>query len=207
MLIKMLLIFDYDGVIADSFCEAQKAFNNVADEFGLPHLNSKEEFKKLYNDNFYASVRKLGFDGKHMKELVKRTKEELDYDGVPVFTGMREVIKALSKDHDVAIVTSNGTPLVRRHMESNGLHVDMVLGADVDPDKTRKITSLRDRYPGETTYYIGDTAGDMKEGREAGTVTVGVTWGFHEKEDLDEEEPDHIVDSPEELLALFLNSQ
>jgi phosphoglycolate phosphatase len=51
-------------------------------------------------------------------------------------------------------------------------------------------------------YYIGDTTGDIKEGKEAGVKTVGVTWGWHSKEKMASAKPDYLFDTPQELLLL-----
>jgi len=51
-------------------------------------------------------------------------------------------------------------------------------------------------------YYIGDTTGDIKEGKEAGVKTVGVTWGWHSKALLAASRPDYLFDTPEDLLQL-----
>lgn len=52
--------------------------------------------------------------------------------------------------------------------------------------------------------YIGDTNTDMKTGKAAGMYTIGVTWGFRTREELEMYEPDLIINKPEELLELPL---
>ena len=52
----------------------------------------------------------------------------------------------------------------------------------------------------EETVYIGDMDGDMMAGRRAGVKVIGVTWGWHKKEKLEQHKPDLIVESPQELL-------
>ena len=44
-------------------------------------------------------------------------------------------------------------------------------------------------------YYVGDTKGDMIEGKQAGAVTVAVTWGWHTAENLAQASPDHLVNT------------
>jgi phosphoglycolate phosphatase len=51
-------------------------------------------------------------------------------------------------------------------------------------------------------YYIGDTTGDIKEGKQAGVKTVGITWGWHSKEKMAAAKPDYLFDAPQELLQL-----
>ena len=53
------------------------------------------------------------------------------------------------------------------------------------------------------TLYIGDTSVDMQTAKNAGLTSVAVTWGFRSKEDLLKENPDYIIDRPNELLELL----
>ena len=51
--------------------------------------------------------------------------------------------------------------------------------------------------------YVGDTATDMKTGRSAGMFTVGVTWGFRQRDELVANGAQRIIDAPEQLLELI----
>lgn len=53
------------------------------------------------------------------------------------------------------------------------------------------------------TMYIGDTSVDIQTAKNAGLISVAVTWGFRSKESLQKENPDYIIDSPHELLELL----
>lgn len=50
---------------------------------------------------------------------------------------------------------------------------------------------------------VGDRRYDIVGGRENGCRTVAVTWGFAEAGELLACEPDHVVDTPEALLAVL----
>ena len=57
--------------------------------------------------------------------------------------------------------------------------------------------------PGDAAY-VGDSPFDMQAAKAAGLYAVGVTWGrIHDRERLEAEEPDAIVDTTEELLAVL----
>jgi phosphoglycolate phosphatase len=79
-----------------------------------------------------------------------------------------------------------------------------VLGADRMTSKTEKINHAMKVWGKETgeTFYIGDTAGDVREARNAGVRSVAVTWGWHSEERLRTAGPDYIVRSPRDLVAL-----
>ena len=48
--------------------------------------------------------------------------------------------------------------------------------------------------------YIGDTNTDVKTGKNAGVFTIGVTWGFRTKDELEKEGADVIIDNPLQVL-------
>ena len=51
--------------------------------------------------------------------------------------------------------------------------------------------------------YVGDTGSDMLTGNNAGVKTIGVLWGFREKEELVENNAKVIVSHPSEIKNLI----
>ena len=57
--------------------------------------------------------------------------------------------------------------------------------------------------PPTQVLYVGDTATDMKTGIGAGMFTVGVTWGFRDRHELEENGAHSVIDAPMQLLDLI----
>ena len=55
----------------------------------------------------------------------------------------------------------------------------------------------------EDFLYMVDTSVDMKTGKAAGMFTVGVLWGFRDRQELEENHADVIIERPAELLSLL----
>lgn len=55
----------------------------------------------------------------------------------------------------------------------------------------------------ESAIYVGDSEVDMDTAKNAGLVSVGVTWGFRSQELLEEKGADHIIDRPARILDLI----
>ena len=55
----------------------------------------------------------------------------------------------------------------------------------------------------EECMYLGDSGTDMQTGKAAGMYTVGVLWGYREKEELLKNGADALVESPEDILDLY----
>ena len=58
----------------------------------------------------------------------------------------------------------------------------------------------------EEVLYIGDSNTDMLTGN-AGLDTVGVSWGFRGREELEAYGGTFVVDRPEEILGLLERSE
>jgi phosphoglycolate phosphatase len=53
----------------------------------------------------------------------------------------------------------------------------------------------------QQTVMIGDTAHDLRMAQAAGVRAMGVTWGFHTREELEACRPDYIADTFAQLDA------
>ena len=114
------------------------------------------------------------------------------------------MLENLSKNNIVIIITSNLTNVVKESLKLKNInYFEEVIGADKETSKVKKIESIKLRYKDNDYFYIGDTKGDIIEGRKAGVKTIAVTWGWHSEEKLKEENPDFIVHTPEELVNLL----
>jgi phosphoglycolate phosphatase len=70
-----------------------------------------------------------------------------------------------------------------------------------DPEGARRLLEESGVQP-QQAAIIGDSHVDVTTGRNAGMVTIGVTYGFA-PHTLQDEPPDVLVDHPSELPALF----
>ena len=51
--------------------------------------------------------------------------------------------------------------------------------------------------------YIGDSKTDMQTGQNAGMDTIGVSWGFRGRKELEENHASYVVDHPEDILKFI----
>jgi len=75
-------------------------------------------------------------------------------------------------------------------------------------EKDKAIIELLDQQglKPHDTIYIGDEMGDIEACRKVGLKIISVCWGFNTKASLERENPDYLVDSPENLSKLLLGS-
>ena len=199
-------LFDFDGVIVDSLDVYEKTVTDCLDVIGQPLTRGREEFLELFDGNFYESLVEKGVDLDKFMNASVEILAKINYADMRPFPAVGPVLRELKNNHPMVVISSNDTPTIQEALDLYGLDgiFDDVLGSDFMLSKKDKILYIIDKYHVEKhdIYYIGDTAGDIREGREAGVKTVGVTWGWHTKDKMLAAGPDHLFDKPEDLLKL-----
>lgn len=202
-------MFDYDGVIADSYDAFLGELARTCAAFGLEDHATREACLELFDTNLYEGLDRAGLAAEQrprfLAELARRVgPREAD---VAFFPGAVNALETLARDHVVVVITSNVGSVVSRSLQNHGVRsVRAVSGAEDGPDKVSRIRGAMDAYDARPVYYVGDTVGDVKEARLAGARAVAVTWGWHPEPRLRRANPEHMVQSYDELLALLDHS-
>jgi len=205
-----LVMFDYDGVIADSLDVHVRSFLAAFRENGYDKLSTARDIIDLYNGNVYRSMADLGLSETEIDRILAsyQVRQDRLLDQIELFPRMAEFLSGLVLQHKVYIITSNLAEAVQRVLEKNGISgIEKEMGSETAKSKIKKIHMAKERHPGLKAYYVGDTKGDIYEGREAGTITVGVAWGWHGPDRLRESRPDYLVYSVEELSEIFKSAE
>ncbi|MGI6065563.1 MAG: HAD family hydrolase [Bacillota bacterium] len=201
-----LIMFDYDGVIVDSLEICYTCFISASRDNGFFELSSREDFVSLFEGNLYESLKERGLNNEQINQILQsyEIKQNTRLNNLNLFPGMGEALKSIARNNKVVVITSNLSDATIEVLEKNGIDCyEDVIGAEKEKSKIKKIKKAWAKYPNLSGYYVGDTKGDMIEGKKAGTKTVGVLWGWHGKDTLCAGGADVLVSSPQELAALF----
>ncbi|MBP5218952.1 MAG: HAD family hydrolase [Bacteroidales bacterium] len=76
--------------------------------------------------------------------------------------------------------------------------------ATTPKDGSQSKPSPRQPFVPEEVAYVGDSNVDMQTGLNAGVQTIGVTWGFRDRAELEAFHPFAVVDTIQELQALLM---
>lgn len=202
-----VVMFDFDGVLADSFDVFYEEFTGAMKELGYYKLDSKDSLLKIMEGNPIAELVKQGFPMWKLKELSVRFGPRIQAANARVepFEGMCALLSELAARYPVYVITSNHTEAVEQFLAKHGVEgVREVIGADKESSKVKKIRRVHKEHPSCQGWYIGDTKGDMIEAGTAGAVTIAVTWGWHPVDTLMQGKPHHVVHSQEDLRGLLM---
>lgn len=210
-------IFDLDGTLAYTLDSMACVANEVMEKFGLKTL-PVEKFKYYCGEGADMLVRRCLTDAgdpelTHFEEARKLYREKFDQDPlymVSDYPGMPETLETLKKQGIKLAVCSNKPHVaaVKVVEKMFGGMFDIVLGQSPEirrkpaPDAPLKAAEELHVKPQEC-MYIGDTGTDMQTGKAAGMFTVGVLWGYRDKDELTENGADCLAEKPEEILKLY----
>lgn len=193
------ILFDFDGVIADSFRSAFDVQKTIC-----PHL-SEDDYRLAFEGNVNdwkeptsVHTEECRDDIDFFAEYIPKMEKE-----VGVFSGMEEVVRELEKNYTMVVVSSTITNPIKEFLEKHNLaaHFAEIMGNDVHTNKVEKIKMVFEKYEvgASDCVFITDTLGDMREAEKAGVGSIGVTWGFQKAETLHKGKPFLLVDEPTKL--------
>lgn len=201
-----LFLFDFDGVIVDSLAVYEKTVKDNLEKINQPIVKNREEFLELFEDNFYESLKNKGIDLDVFMKAAEDILAQVRIKDMKPFPDIAQVIEELHRQHCLVVVSSNDNASIKEALDffNYDNYFKEILGSDFMFSKKEKILYAAKKYRVDLQdiYYIGDTTGDIKEGKQAGVKTVGVTWGWHSKEKMAASEPDYLFDKPQDLLQL-----
>lgn len=208
-----LVVFDVDGTILDSFGLFEDVVRVYSAEKGLP-MPCLQSIRFGYGDPHNHDFKWGGTREEQVKHLhatfdiADKWSMSGETEKTPdLFDGVREMLDELSDaGHTLGIVTSKGeAPLIHlldyhkvdHHFASCRSHGDVKrYGHKHKPHPDMLLCVMRElSFKPEDTIMIGDTTMDMGMGRNAGTHTIGVTWGTHLKSHLMDAGAHHIVET------------
>ena len=140
------------------------------------------------------------------KDFVDFYIENIDTHTVP-YSGMVELVNDLHRDGAKLAVASNkfqaGTEKLIRKFFPSVEFVDICgnrEGVPLKPD-TALVDLILDKagVERENCYMVGDSAVDIKTAQNAGIHSIGVSWGFRSRTELEEAGAEQIADTVEQL--------
>ena len=200
---SQLVIFDFDGVIANAFDQVWTIFKDFFARHQFTKVSTKTAFRNLFFSNFYTATELLGFDICHTPALQQEVQELLhDQYDPPIFEGMKDVIACLAERYCLAIESSNYHNPIMRFLKKQGLEkaFTLVVGADKEISKTKRLRVCVENVNPSRVLFVTDTVGDIREAKAAGIPVIGVAWGYQSYPQLKKEQPHAVVRSPAQLV-------
>lgn len=200
------IIFDFDGVINDSFSYFYPLIKDGMKCIGKDM--TEDQYRGFFNNNVHKSFREfIGNEEKISQFLEFRKNKYFDYYKPKLFPGIASLLKKIKK-YNLTIASSGNQEGILKLLKDNGLDdlFDFILSTS-EPTKEHIIKEILEKTNAlpEETFMISDTTGDILIAKELDLKTIAVTWGFHSLETLKKSNPDHIANNIDELSATLID--
>jgi phosphoglycolate phosphatase len=201
-----LVVFDFDGTLADSLASALAIFHRLAPQFNLTPGMDLETARAMPTREL---LRQLGITIWKLPRLTRAFQAAAaeGADALRVFDGLPEALAELAgRGHTLGVLSSNREDTIRRCLRANGVehHFAFVIGYPKLFGKAkalRRIMRARRADRGDM-LYVGDELRDVEAAHKARVAVAAVTWGFQADVLLAGAGPTYLVRSPAELPGL-----
>jgi phosphoglycolate phosphatase len=198
-----LVIFDFDGTLADSAPWFLGELNDLAATHGFRKVGPAE-IARLRGRPSREIVRYFGIRWWRLPAIARdmRRRSAAAAATIPMFAGVPELLAKLKEGGvTLAVVSSNGEETVRTVLgDAAGLIDHYACGAAMF-GKARLLDRLRRRLGlvRETVLCVGDEVRDVEAARKAGLACGAVTWGYANEAALSAAGPDFLFSSLDAL--------
>ena len=213
-----LAIFDLDGTLLDTIGDLAVACDYMLALRELPS-HTIEEYRAMVGNGIMRLVERALPEELRTKEYVAEARRDfLEYyfDHIDIHTrpyeGVHTVLRTLQERGWRLTVASNKFDAGTKRLVAKffpDIHFTSVYGNregfPLKPDKALLDIIIEEcNSTPEQCYMVGDSGVDMECARNAGTHSVGCSWGFRSREELVASGAEKIADTPLECLQILL---
>lgn len=209
-------IFDLDGTVSNTINSITYFANNALKKAGLPIIES-DVYKKLVGNGAKVLVERMlktvGANESYYEEVAFEYNTKYHNDFLYLtepYEGILDMLKSL-KNMGIKVAILSNKPHETAIKVSDALFGDELVdvcyggrdGIALKPDPAGVFEIMKELgVSKEECLYIGDTATDMKTGKGSDLYTIGVLWGFRDRDELVDGGADVIIAHPSEIVTI-----
>ena len=209
------VLFDLDGTLSDSSIGVIGCFQHTLGMLAGPHYTEEAIIRHVGTPlrRIFTSLLDTVDAGiiDRAVAIFHEKYAEIGITGNALYPGIRNVLADLHNDRlTLFVVTMKNKNDAGKVIDFLGLNTFFtgVYGPDASGFPERKAllieTVLQEHCLKQAeTVMIGDRKEDIIAGKDAGTRTIGITWGFGSRQELEDVKPDGICRAVGELLSVI----
>lgn len=206
-----MVLWDFDGTIADSMAVSLTIVNRLASQFRFKPITDPYSVRKMTVRKFMKE-HNIGF--LKLPRITRAFQQAMrhEIENVKLYPGILRVLKQThSAGMRHAILSSNSPENIQACLKANGIseYFEFTAGCFKLLGKARGIKRVikQHKLQKKEVLYIGDEVRDVAAAHKAGIDVAAVSWGINDWNTLADAEPTHQVSTAEELLAIAICSK
>lgn len=204
---RNLIVFDFDGTIADVEDLMLDIYSIVAEKNGWPKL-TKGKIATLKSGGAREAMRMLGVKFWQLPKLLNigRTEYKKRSSEVKLFPNAITVLDKLAEQNDLYILSSNDQKTVKKILKNNNVNtkIEVLHGSPLfGKDKVLKRLIKIKKYKASSAWMIGDEIRDIEAGKKSKMKTIGVAWGLQGEIGLKKVNADYMAYNFNEVLEII----
>jgi len=198
------VLFDWDGTLIDSYHADTSAYLAMFKEMGIAW--GIKELERHYSPNWYQVYRAAKLPRKLWNDADRAWRAHYAKHQPQLIPGVRRVLQAVSRQHELGLVTSGDRDRVVRQLRE--FRLTRIFSARVcsgdtlmkKPHPAPLRLALRQmELEAACCVYVGDAPQDVEMARRAGMRAIGVLGPFPTEKRLRAARPEFLIESLEEL--------
>ena len=204
----MVLIFDFDGTIADTFNLYIDVMRKIYREYNFKYIDD-DDIELCRAMTSKEIIQYLGISPLQIPMIAHRIRGDFTQrmKEQKIFTGVDSVLESLKQEgHKLFILSSNSEENINIFLGLNNItQFDAVFSKSSIFGKSGIIKKIinKNKIITDDVYYIGDETRDIEATKKINIKSIAVTWGYNNRKALLDKNPDYIIDKPQQLLALL----
>ncbi len=206
-----VLLFDFDGTIADTRTMAIRILNELSEEFKFRYL-PEEEIPEARSMTTQKLIRHLGIRRWRVPKIARRGLVKFQ-DRIHEVEPIAQIPAVLQQLHErgfrLGVLTSNSEANVIAFLKHHHLtYFDFIRSSSKLFGKAREMKRIMKEYQlrSEDLLYIGDETRDVEASHSTAIRMAAVTWGYNSIDILRSMNPEFLLDHPEQLLSFTLKT-
>lgn len=199
-----MIIFDFDGTLADTFDWFVKNIRLMADKYKFKNVTD-DEISKLRDNDVKFMMKYVGFPSLKLPIIATQMRNQMtrEIDNIKLFPGIPEILRKLTEaNFKISVVSSNSTRNVK-HVLGQELcdlidHFECGVSMFGKESKlTKAVKKSNSKF--EESIYIADELRDIEAAHKLAMAFGAVSWGYTNSEALKEKNPEVIFENVSDI--------
>ncbi|MFC1728467.1 HAD family hydrolase [Nanoarchaeota archaeon] len=215
---KNVVIFDFDGVVLDSWPDQFEWFKHISEVGGKPFIwDTPAKLREVYKEPVIPDMYNfLGFDWEKDKDMIGEEYLEFrDKISPGLVPGIGEVLKALWAETPLGIASNSTEKEIVAHSRRHQIktYFSAIAGRDrgkAKPSPEILLAAARElNIEPEKAFYVDDTPSGILAAKAAGMISVGAhiaDAAYSSLAKIEAENPDYLIKEAKELVDIVKHS-